>query len=322
MSESFVPLDGWGRAESPFHAGEIAIQRRAGVADKMAPHGRRAIRSFMPEQHRLFFAQLPFLVAGTVDRTGQPWATILTGRPGFVATPDDRTLTIGAGPRPGDPAAEGLAAGAPIGLLGIELPTRRRNRANGVVTALAPDGFTVAVWQSFGNCPKYIQARLPEPVEPGSVAPPEEAGELSERDRALIASADTFFLATAHTAAEAGFAGGADVSHRGGKPGFVRVDGNRLTVPDFVGNFLFNTLGNLLIEPRAGLLFPDFATGDLLYLAATGEMIWDGPEVERFQGAERLTRFDVTRVVRLPGALPFRWSAPNYSPVLERTGSW
>ncbi len=321
MSEGFVPLDGWGHEASPFHAGELEVQRRVGIADKMASHGRRAIRSFMPEQHRTFFAQLPFLVAGAVDPTGQPWASLLTGAPGFVASPDDTTLTVAADPQSGDPFATGLGPDAPVGLLGIELTTRRRNRANGFIRRSGPHGFTVRVLQSFGNCPKYIQVRTPEPVAPSSVAP-QVADSLDEADRALIAGVDTFFIATAHLGEDAGLAGGVDVSHRGGKPGFVRVEGNRLTVPDFIGNFYFNTLGNLAVEPRAGLLFPDFATGDLLQLAVTGEVIWDGPEVARFEGAQRLMRFTVTQVVRRPGALPFRWSAPDYSPALERTGAW
>jgi predicted pyridoxine 5'-phosphate oxidase superfamily flavin-nucleotide-binding protein len=323
MSDTFTPLDGWGHEASPFHEGELAVQRRVGVAEKMASHGRRAIRSFMPDQHREFFTQLPFIVAGMVDPGGQPWASILTGPPGFLATPDDRTLTVAARPLPGDPLADLVVPDAPIGLLGIELPTRRRNRANGRIVRVDDGRFTVAVQQSFGNCPKYIQTRLPEPIEPPPVpAAPRRTTGLDERDRALVAAADTFFIATAHTAPDAGLAGGADVSHRGGRPGFVKVEGNRLTAPDFVGNFYFNTLGNLAVEPRAGLLFPDFATGDLLYLAVTGEIVWDGPEVEAFVGAQRLTRFDVREAIRLPGALPFRWSAPDYSPVLERTGVW
>ena len=318
---SVTPLIGWDREESPFHEGELAIQRRLGIDQKMDRSGRRGIRTYLPDQHREFFAQLPFVMVGTVDRTGQPWASILTGRPGFLATPDDRTLTIAARPLPGDPAT--LAPGAAIGLLGIEPSTRRRNRANGTITRADETGISVEIHQSFGNCPKYIQARTPEPIDATPVtAPPRVGTGLEDADRALIAAADTFFIATAHIAAGAGFGGGADVSHRGGKPGFVRVEGNHLTVPDFIGNFLFNTLGNLAVEPRAGLLFPDYATGDLLYLAATGEIVWDGPEVERLDGAQRLIRLDVTRTIRLAGALPFRWSAPEFSPALERTGIW
>jgi len=314
---SVMPLAGWDREESPFHTGEIAIQRRLGIDEKMDRAGRRGIRTCMPDQHREFFAELPFILVGSVDAAGQPWASILAGRPGFLSTPDDRTLTIAAQPLPGDPAT--LAPGAAIGLLGIEPPTRRRNRANGVITKTDAGGFSVAIQQSFGNCPKYIQARTPEAVDatPGS---PRVSSGLDEADRALIAAADTFFIATAHLSGTAG--SGADVSHRGGKPGFVRVEGNRLTVPDFIGNFMFNTLGNLALEPRAGLLFPDYASGDLLYLAATGEIVWEGPEVASFEGAQRLMRLDVSQAIRLPGALPFRWSEPEYSPALERTGVW
>jgi hypothetical protein len=141
----------------------------------------------------------------------------------------------------------------------------------------------------------------------------------------LIRAADTFFIATAYAGDEAGnpMPHGADVSHRGGKPGFVRIDDERtLTVPDFAGNFYFNTLGNVLREPRAGLLFMDFASGDLLYLACRAEILFDGPEVRAFAGAERLLRFHVTRALLAERALPLRWGEAELSPALERTGAW
>src|SRR5260221_1853168 len=145
------------RDESPWHEGERAAQRTAGVAEQMALIAGRNIRSFMPDQHRAFFARLPFLVAASVDKSGRPWASVLSGPPGFATSPDPRRLHIAAQPADGDPFREALGPGAAIGLLGIELPTRRRNRANGHVVEFAADGFTVAVEQSFGNCPTYIQ---------------------------------------------------------------------------------------------------------------------------------------------------------------------
>jgi predicted pyridoxine 5'-phosphate oxidase superfamily flavin-nucleotide-binding protein len=144
---------------SPWHDGERAMQARAGVAERMARVSGRAIRDFMPDQHRDFFAQLPFIVVGSVDRDGWVWASLLAGRPGFATSPDPRSLTIAALPVSGDPLACALMLRAKLGLLGIELPTRRRNRLNGSVVALDGASFTVAVEQSFGNCPQYIQAR-------------------------------------------------------------------------------------------------------------------------------------------------------------------
>lgn len=150
---------GWSHSESPFHAGEITIQERLGVRTKIEAQGRRVISDYLTKQHRQFFAQLPFLIAGTVDEQDRPWASILVGEPGFLSTPDAQTLQVIARELFGDPLRETLVAGADIGLLGIELSTRRRNRMNGTIKAVTSNGFAVQVGQSFGNCPQYIQAR-------------------------------------------------------------------------------------------------------------------------------------------------------------------
>ncbi|MDB5929400.1 MAG: pyridoxamine 5-phosphate oxidase-related, FMN-binding protein [Polaromonas sp.] len=313
-----------------FHEGERAVQQRVGVAERMAQVGPRVIRDFMPEQHRDFFAQLPFVVAGTVDDGGQPWASVLAAAPGFIGSPDPLTLRINARPLAGDPLRATLREGASIGLLGLEPHTRRRNRMNGIVREVDDSGFSVRVRQSFGNCPKYIQARkpvwLPERLAANAVA--HEAAQLDDAARRIIASADTLFIATAYAGSggngdEAGAADGVDVSHRGGKPGFVRLDaGGTLTVPDFLGNFFFNTLGNIAVNPRAGLLFIDFDTGDLLYLAVTAEIVWDGAEVQAFEGAQRLLRMKVHGMRRVGAALPLGWGPPELSPALQPTGQW
>ena len=288
----------------PFHAGEHALQARAGLRARMADIGARVIRDHMPDQHRDFFAWLPFLLVGSVDGQGQPWASVLHGAPGFVRSPDPRRLRVAARPPAGSALAAHLTAGASLGLLGIQPHTRRRNRMNGRVVAADDDGFEVAVEHSFGNCPKYIRVRearvLTDAGQPGV---PEAGTTLDDEARALIAAADTLFIASAH-------AGQADVSHRGGAPGFVRCDDEgRLLLPDYAGNFFFNTLGNLLLEPRAGLLFIDFERGDLLQLSATAELIWDGPLVDAHPGALRLLRLTVTGMVRTRGGLPLGWTA-------------
>jgi uncharacterized protein len=310
-----------------FHAGERAVQERVGVAGRMAEFGPRVIRDFMPDQHRDFFAQLPFVIAGTTDSAGQPWASVLAAPPGFIQSPDAHTLQIHARPLPGDPLEDTLADGAFIGLLGLEPHTRRRNRMNGIVQGVGAAGFGVQLQQSFGNCPKYIQAREPlympgrQPVQ--SVM--HDSTELDDAARRMLKAADTLFIATAYSgdATAVGAAGGVDVSHRGGKPGFVRVDTNgTLTMPDFLGNYFFNTLGNLAVNPRAGLLFVDFDNGDLLYLAVEADIIWDGPALRAFEGAQRLLRFRVKRMRRLEAALPLRWGPSEQSPVLQSTGRW
>jgi predicted pyridoxine 5'-phosphate oxidase superfamily flavin-nucleotide-binding protein len=316
---------GWTNSDFPFHAGEIAIQTRLGFSEQIDRQGRRVIRDYLPEQHQQFFAQLSYLIAGTVDAAGHPWASILVGAPGFLASPDPHTLTINALPLPGDPLATTLQSGIDIGLLGIELHSRRRNRLNGTVTHTHANGFEVQVQQSFGNCPQYIQARQFEfqPNLAQSPVPVHSLTAFQTAERAIIAAADTFFIATAHQNPAAGAASGVDVSHRGGKPGFVRIDdAQTLTIPDFSGNHHFNTFGNLALNPQTGLLFLDFDRGDLLYLTGTARVIWEGAEISRYAGAERLLRFHLSQGYRLEAALPLRWSAPEFSPFLATTGSW
>ncbi len=305
-----------------FHEGERVLQTRAGVDQRMAQLGPRVIRDFMPDQHRDFFAQLPFVIVGTVDAAGQPWASVLARPPGFLHSPQPRQLDVRARPLPGDPLAANLAEGAALGLLGLEPHTRRRNRMNGIVRDVQVSGFSVEVSQSFGNCPKYIQAREAVYVQDRAVPAPavHEALQLDDAARRIIVNADTFFIATAYTgdSAQAGRAAGVDVSHRGGKPGFVRLGADGiLSVPDFAGNYFFNTLGNIAVNPRAGLLFINFETGDLLYLAVTAGIVWDGPELRDFEGAQRLLRMQVVAMRRAEGALPLRWGPAELSPYLQ-----
>lgn len=310
-----------------FHQGELIAQQRVGVREKMEAIGPRVIRDYMPDQHRDFFEQLPFLLVGSRDDTGQPWASILAGGIGFVSSPTEQQLQVRAHAHASDPLHGNLHEGAALGLLGIEPHTRRRNRANGVVEQISDAGFSINITESFGNCPKYIQARRPELITPESAVPVCEdiSTVLTPTMTALITKADTFFIATAadENTHHVGGRHGTDVSHRGGKPGFVRVDGNHtLTVPDFIGNFFFNTIGNLVTFPGAGLLFVDFSNGDLLYVAVTGKVIWNGPEVASFIGAQRLMQFSVTQARHVRSALPLRWGDAEASPYLEPLGSW
>lgn len=304
---------------SPWHAGEKQLQAHVGVAERMEALGRRVVRTEMPDQHRKFYEQLPFMLYGAVDVDGNPWASILEGQPGFAHSPEPGVLQFNSLPGADDPAQ--LSDGAAIGLLGIELHTRRRNRLNGRVGAVTASGFGVTVEQSFGNCPQYIQLRQfrSVPLADPATRIAQHLDGLDDAAKATISGADTFFVASyvdvdGHRSV--------DVSHRGGQAGFVQVEGNRLTIPDFAGNLFFNTLGNLLINPRAGLLFIDFNSGDLLHLSGRTEVILDGPQVEAFQGAERLWTFEVEQVVRRPAALALRWRFDGVSPTSLLTGTW
>ena len=300
---------------SPFHAGEQRVQSQLGVRDEIESFARRVVRPFLPEQHRVFYAQLPFVVLAARDAGGRPWATLLAEEPGFVASPDSKRLRVATLPLEGDALAGALESGDDIGLLGIELSTRRRNRVNGRVSGRRAGGFDLEVTQSFGNCPQYITERVWERADASG------AGSIASRDRGLsaaqqrfIEAADTFFIATGYRGTGESETYGMDASHRGGSPGFVEVEGaSALVFPDYAGNNHFNTVGNLAMDPKAGLLFVDFESGGLLQLTGEARIDWDSPEVGRFEGARRLIRFEISEVVELQQVLPLRWQTSGDS---------
>ena len=292
--------------DAVWHAGERALQARAGMAARMAEVGPRVLRDHMPDQHRQFFAQLPLLYAATLDADGQPWASVLAGPPGFVSSPAPDRLRVRATAAAHDPWGRHLEPASPVGLLGLEAHTRRRNRMNGRVTAFDTEGFEVRVAQSFGNCPKYIQPREARHIGACAPATARTLGSLDAAALRIVRGADTFFIASAHPAARAcgETAAGVDMSHRGGPPGFVQVqDDGALLVPDYVGNSFFATYGNLALEPRCGLLFIDFATGERLHIAARAEVLWEGAEVAALPGALRALRLRVLQAVHVTGGL-------------------
>lgn len=314
-------------AASPFHAGEKEMQSRIGKREEMERIGQTYIRAFMPGQHREFFAKLPSIVLGSVDPDGWPWASMLSGRPGFMATPHDTRLDIHAGPLAGDPLAAALRPGAPIGVVGVELPTRRRNRMNATVGSADDGRIQLDVVQSFGNCPQYIQthdvAFVREPDAPVERAPAEHLTALDVAARETIVVANTFYVASYASVVEPRASCGVDVSHRGGRPGFVKIEGDTLLVPDFSGNNFFNTIGNFLLNPKAGLLFPDYATGDLLMLTGRVEVLDEhAPEIAAFLGADRAWRFTLDHGIRLHDALPFRADLLAYSPNSLMAHDW
>ncbi|MCZ6869911.1 MAG: pyridoxamine 5'-phosphate oxidase family protein [Gammaproteobacteria bacterium] len=312
---------------SPFHRGEREIQSRLGVREKIEDIGQRFIRDHLPDEHRAFYEGLPYLLVGSVDATGRPWASVLVGRVGFLSSPDPRTLLIDTRRIYGDPLNENVSEGSAVGVLGIDYLSRRRNRLTGRIARFAEDCIEIRVDQTFGNCPQYIQARepelLPEIDAVGDARPIHRMDRLSERAQEIVSSADNFYIATHYSEDSNDVTHGADVSHRGGKPGFVRIDDDRvLTFPDYTGNYHFNTVGNILVNPRAGLLFIDFDTGDLLYLTCSAEIIGDSEERRAFTGAERLVRFTVDEGCIVENAMPIRWAFLDYSPSLDQTGSW
>lgn len=329
-SMKLTPTGGWSRSTSPYHRGEQLVQEKAGSREIAEHVGRQVIREFMTEQHRDFYAMLPLVFVGTLDVRKRPWASVLSGKPGFIAPLGPQRLRVTARPASGDPLSNNLCEGAPLAMVGVQFETRRRNRVNGWTAAVTADWFELMVGQSFGNCPQYIQARhRPEPEVSAVVRgePTAENRQLSERAIRLIEASDTFFVASASPqAGSANPVEGADVNHRGGRPGFVRVSRESACTaiiwPDFVGNSAFNTLGNIVLNPVAGLLFIDFKSGDTLSLTGSAEVLWEGSEMAAFRGAQRLVRFCVDEGVYISAAVPPHWGAPVFASQLARTGTW
>ncbi|MFI1762374.1 pyridoxamine 5'-phosphate oxidase family protein [Streptomyces sp. NPDC020800] len=284
-----------------YHAGSRAVQDLAGVRER-ADHVGRSLGQDIKPVAAAFLGIQPLLVVGAADPgTGRVWASPLAGAPGFARATGARQMSVAGGPPPADPLAAALATpGTPVGTIALDPRTRRRMRLNGRLRPTAR-GFAVTADQVFSNCPKYIQRRAGYETVDRAPGRPRRGGEMSSEQREFIAAADTFFLATVHDR-------GADTSHRGGNPGFVRAVSPRvLTWPDYPGNAMFLTLGNLRTDPRAGVLFLDWTSGTALQLTGEAHTTF-GPD------GGRTVRFTVTEVLERAAAVPLRWSAPEYSP--------
>lgn len=322
-------------SSSPFHQGEKKIQQRLGCSQQMEDFGRRVIRDYMPDQHREFYRRQSYIFAGFADASGQPWASILFNPAGFIQSPDAKTLLLSPQLLPFDPLRQVLqqaenelsqVAHPDIALLGIELATRRRNRVSMRLVQSCDNNIKLTLKQSFGNCPQYIQSRLlMQSLQVNPAATVLELTQLNQAAQDLISRSDTFFVASILPTKQAcdEVSGGADISHRGGKPGFVRIDNNRsLSIPDYAGNNHFNTLGNLIENPKAGLLFIDFESGDVLSLSGTTEVLLDSDEIAHFKGAERLWKFHLKQGFYAKAVLQGQWLLDSYSLNTQLTGTW
>jgi predicted pyridoxine 5'-phosphate oxidase superfamily flavin-nucleotide-binding protein len=291
-----------------YHEGELAAQNHAGFRES-ANRLRPIIGDSLPRGVEGFLADLPFLVIGASSPSGEMWASILYGQPGFLRVISPGELSVQALLSPGDPLTAVLEEPVFVGMLAIGLALRRRLRINGRAVPV-PGGLKLFVDQAYGNCPKYIQSRSPEPsgVVP-SARLVSEGTALTTDQRKIIDSADTFFVASASAA------GDADASHRGGDPGFIRsLSPNEIRWPDYEGNTMLMTLGNLTVNPAAGLVLIDWQAGTTLQLTGTATVDWNQHTAAAFPGAERMVDFQVSKVVQLDhpsGALS--WSVPEYS---------
>lgn len=294
-----------------YHPGEIEVQERAGVRSR-AERVSNSIHPTIPPAACEFLEEQLMVVVGSVSPDGRVWASLLIGEPCFVRALDERTVRIDATPLSGDPLSETLQrAATKVGMLAIDLATRRRLRLNGDAER-RPDGIYVRTSQVYANCHKYIQIREPKAGrgEPGlQDGHTVRSRGLTNEQRRLISGADTFFIASAHPE------GGVDASHRGGNPGFVRfLSEDTLEFPDYSGNTMFNTLGNIAVNPSVGLLFLDFEGGGTLQLTGEARIVWDAGRAASFARAERVVEFRVKEVIETQGAVPLRWRLEAYSP--------
>ena len=276
-------------SHEPFHRGEIAVQERAGVRAQAQRLAGMVGAPDLSDGQSKFLSARNFAVLAGRDETGLLWASPLTGQPGFMHA-DSITMRITTRPVPGDPLHR-MPAGQPIGMIAMDFAARRRMRINGTLTAASADGLGIDVDQAYGNCPKYIHQRDLTPDSPESAAQRFRFDtRLSADDAALITTSDTFFLGTTDGERSR------DASHRGGPAGFVRVpDANTVWWPDYPGNNMFNSLGNLATDYSAALLFIDFTTGSALQVSGVAEVEWGTPGAPE---AGRRVRFTVQHTAR------------------------
>ncbi|WP_454793568.1 pyridoxamine 5'-phosphate oxidase family protein [Mycolicibacterium lutetiense] len=289
-----------------YHSGELAVQRRMGQ-ETIAVRVGRMIRTEVPAAAAAFLAEQPMIVVAAADDRGRVWAGLIVGPPGFVHADDPRTITIDARPTPGDPLHDVLHSRQRIGMIALEPQTRRRMRVNGSAEP-ARTGVRIHTDQVYSNCPKYISRRDIAEVRSAMEPPDVHRGEsLTDRQQALIASADAFFIGSADAT------GNADASHRGGNPGFLQVLSPRqLRWPDYRGNSMFMTLGNIEANPRCGLLVVDWSSGSTIQLTGTAEISWE--EADSSAGTQCAVDFTIGEVVELTHVSPLRWSSAELSP--------
>ena len=302
------------RIESPFHSGELEAQRMAGEAG-IAERNSVVIADTIIGGALSFLAQQQMVVLGSQAGAGEVWASPAFGEPGFVRSVDGHEVILDrrrAWEVSGDTGWQNLKAGSKIGMLAIELATRRRLLINGTILRMSGDELAVWVTESFPNCPKYIQRRtlnLAGDLKP-AIGQLGSGGWMTPDVAQVLDTADTLFIATVHSER------GLDVSHRGGAPGFIeRLDASTIRVPDYPGNSMFNTLGNVLADSRAGIAVMDFAVGRILQMTGTTTIDWHQPDPSgRTGGTGRFWTFKMKTWTLRSMPLTAHWQLVEASP--------
>lgn len=264
-------------ADDLYHEGERRIQLQAGEQETARSNAQNIAKT-IPPAARGFIAQQSYVLIGFANSQKEIWAAFLAGPKGFAKSSEEGDRLhfrindpIGVLEK-NTPFSE-ISPGDYLGVLFIELASRRRLRVNGQVTEAGGPLITMGVSAAYPLCPKYIQRRRLEEVVSEDAGKTVETGtRITESVKRWIVSADTFFVASAHPE------GPTDVSHRGGVPGFIQIKNGALTIPDYPGNSMFNTLGNFALNPRAGVTFLDFETNRQLQLTGSVKLNLDAED--------------------------------------------
>ncbi|MCF2943012.1 pyridoxamine 5'-phosphate oxidase family protein [Paenibacillus tarimensis] len=286
-----------------YHAGELAVQRLAGE-ELLAERNRASIKQVISKGASAFLQSQTIVIVSTAGEDGKVWCSYLTGEPGFIKVMAESELLIASSCPESDPVGKNLQSNPAVGLLFIDFNRRIRLRINGRGAIHSGRGLSVQTEQVYGNCPKYIQKRLLQTS--GSYHRLEKqayrSSKLSPQQQEWIRRADTFFIGSS------GQEGSMDASHRGGPAGFVQItDRGTLMFPDYFGNSMFNTLGNIHLNPNTGLLFIDFKAGHSLQLTGRSYIIWNEDQASLPPGAERMVRFEMDEFLTIENETPINW---------------
>ena len=302
---------------TPYHAGEIAAQNKAGTRGAAAELAAVMTDSLnFSSNHDEFLAARTFSVLTSVDIvSGNIWVTPLFGKDGDLDAVSENEIIVSSDCIPVGDVLNDCPADTPLSLLAIDLYQRRRLRINGVAKSSnnrSDTNLVFGVKEYSPNCPKYINQREIVPDSQGAapintLAIREERNSLSESDQEFVHAMDTLWIGSYAPGV------GADTNHRGGKPGFIRVTSpTTIEWPEYRGNGMFFTSGNLEVNDRAGVTLIDFDTGSLIQMTGRAEVDWqhDGS----YEGATRVIRFQIEAVVRVDQATTHRWQRLDYSP--------
>ena len=302
---------------TPYHAGEIAAQNRAGTrgaAAELAVVMTDALN--FSSNHDEYLAALNFSVLTSVDTVnGNVWVTPLFGKDSDLSAVSENEIVISHSCLPVGDILNSCPPGTPLSLLAIDLNQRKRLRINGVAKSSIDRSETSLIFdirEVSPNCPKYINQREivfdsqgADPIN--ALAIREERNSLSESDQAFVHAMDTLWIGSYAPGV------GADTNHRGGKPGFIRVTSpTTIEWPEYRGNGMFFTSGNLEVNDRAGVTLIDFDTGSLIQMTGCAEVDWqhDG----RYEGVTRVIKYQIENLVRINQATSHRWQRLDYSP--------